>query len=109
MTPGFIDLSFVNRGYEKCSPLMLPKAFSLYHYFRNEAERLDDISNPYNIYTNKFPDDFTTMMSQMKERFDKGDKQVRMYLRLLRRGEMNFYEGSTNETVEGTSEEISTN
>lgn len=109
MTPGFIDLSFVNRGYEKCSPLMLPKAFSLYHFFRNEAERLDEISNPYNIYTNRFPDELTNMMSQMNERFDKGEKQVRMYLRMLRRGEMYFYDRLNKETIEETSEEISTN
>ena len=61
MTPGFIDLSFVNRGYEKTEPLMMPKGYHLYAYFRSEAEdSIDAVTNPYNIYSGRGADDLTS-------------------------------------------------
>jgi hypothetical protein len=88
MTPGFIDLSFVNRGYEKTEPLMMPKGYHLYAYFRSEAEdSIDAVTNPYNIYSGRGADDLTSMMSNLKDRYEANNALAKMFMRQLRKGE----------------------
>lgn len=110
MTPGFIDLSFVNRGYEKTEPLVLPKSYEHSFFFRNLAERvIDDIDTPFNIYSGRFSDDYTTMMEQMMNKYEQTNAVTRMYLRQLQKGELRTQEDTAIINNEATPEEITTN
>ena len=108
MTPGFIDLSFVSRGYEKAEPLYLPKSYDYYHFYRNLGEAINLDLTPLNFYTGRTPDDFSSNMISLEDRYNKTQTLTRLYLQELRKGKLQAQEDATLNT-EGTPEEISTN
>lgn len=84
-TPGFVDLSFVNRGFERAEPLRLPKAFGLAAHLRWMADtQLDEVTNAFNAYTGKTEIDLTSALLPLAERHEELNALARLHLKRLR-------------------------
>ena len=83
-TPGFIDMSFVNRGYEKTDILTLPATYRTYHHYRNLADRvIDESFITVNLYADRIVDDSVSHIRSAERKNKDLDRMAKVYLRKL--------------------------
>lgn len=83
-TPGFIDMSFVNRGYEKTDILKLPVGHRTYHYYRNLADRVVDESFiTVNLYGDRVVDDSVSHIRSAERKNKDLNRMAQVYVRKL--------------------------
>ena len=107
MTPGFIDLSFVNRGYHLVSPLKLPKIYIMPHFLRNLAATIDEVTSPFGTYSEKFNELYVGTMTANYNRHVKLNNLAQVYINNLRSETSGFYnKTSTSNSNESTDKNI---